>query len=117
MGEEHMTEMEARIIREMREMGVEASRLPDEKLPQGRMRVTFFGEARKLPEPGSPIEVRVEDGSWRGGFRIASGPSTHEDFPNERVVWITSDEEWSSAAAEDRPAARQPRPAEQMRAV
>jgi hypothetical protein len=96
---------------------MEIGLIPDEKLPQGRIRITFFGEPHKLLEPGTPVEIRVADGSWQSGFRAIEGPASHEYYPGECVVWITSYEEWESAQAEDRPAARQPWPAAQMRAV
>jgi hypothetical protein len=98
-------------------LNVEIGLIPDEKLPKGRMHVTFFGEAYRIPEPGTAVEIRVADGSWQGGFRAIEGPTEHESYPGERVAWITSEEEWESAANEDRPAARQPWPFARMRPV
>lgn len=123
MGEERRRTNEERVLDELRagarEVGaeIEARKIPDGELPEGRVRLTFFGEARRVPGHGEKIEVRVADGSWRGGFRAMNGPDAHEDFPDERVVWITSEEEWQTAEREDRRPAGQPWPAAQMRAV
>ncbi len=99
-----------------RGLNVKIGLIPDEKLPKGPVRYTFFGEARRAPEHGDEVEVRVEDGTWRAGYRVINGPTTHEEFPGERVAWITSEEEWAKASAsENRRTAGQPWPIAQIR--
>ncbi len=103
-----------------RGLNVEIGLIPDEELPKGPVRYTFFGEAEaapdRAPEHGDEVEVRVEDGTWRAGYRVMNGPTTHEDFPGERVAWITSEEEWAKASAsENRETAGQPWPVAQLR--
>jgi hypothetical protein len=115
-----------RLLRRMRKHArdsgydVEIGIIPDDRLPKGSVRITFFGmPAHELdvPEPGCEIEVRVEDGSWQGGYRLIDGPSEVPEYPDEQAVWITSEEEWARAAAENRPAGGQPWPADQIREI
>lgn len=100
---------------ELRERGFET--IPGDELPEGTVRVTFFGEARRVPEVGERVEVRIEDGSWRLGFRATSEPTTDEEYPGERVVWISAEDEWLAARREGRQPAGAPWPLEQMAAA
>ena len=117
--EERRMTKEEQDLKRIREAGVEAYKIPDERLPRGgRTRMTFFGEAKKrVPGVGERIEVRVGDGSWRGGYRAVSGPTTDGEHPGEAVVWISSEDEWAAAEAEDRAPAGVPWPLEQIAVV
>jgi hypothetical protein len=38
-----------------------------------KARLTFIGEAQRVPKIGDRVYVRVADGSWRSGFRCVGG--------------------------------------------
>lgn len=72
--------------------------------------------------------MRVEDGSWRGGYRAITDPVDARGVPEEHlkaagvdpasvgsVVWITDEERWRAAAEEDRAPDGMPWPVEQLR--
>lgn len=63
------------------------------------------------------MEVRIDDGSWRGGFRAITGPTIDEEYPGERVVWISAEDEWQAARREGRKPGGTPWPLERMSAV
>lgn len=108
---------------------VRVGRIPDEDLPRRRTRITVFGEARRrVPEIGEHVEVRVEDGSWRRGYRAVTGPTDVREIPEEHlraagvdpreggtVVWITDEERWRAAAEAGRVPDGMPWPVEQLR--
>lgn len=50
--------------------------IPEDELPEGTTRITFFGAPTGIPEVGGRVEVRIDDGSWRGGFRAITSPVT-----------------------------------------
>jgi hypothetical protein len=54
----------------------------------------------------------MEDGSWRGGFRAISEPSTTEW--GEVVVWVATEDEYRAARGEGRSAVGVPWPTERM---
>lgn len=64
-----------------------------------RATITFFGETHPIPAPGERVELRVDDGSWREGFRCVSA-SFVED--GERRVWVATEEEYATATSEGR---------------
>lgn len=98
-------------------LDLEIGIIPDEDLPKGPIRLTFFGEARRIPEVDEPVEVRVEDGSWRKGYRAISKPTTDEEYPGEEVIWITPENEWRAAKKEGREPDGAPWPVSQMALV
>ena len=128
MADERRKTKEEQDIERLREMGVDAGRILDEDLPKGRTRITFFGEARRrAPGIGERIEVRVEDGSWRGGYRAVTGPADAREVPEEHLravgvdprmkgtaVWITDEERWRAAAETGRAPDGMPWPVEQL---
>src|ERR671916_990880 len=65
-----------------------------------------------VPDPGQHVELRMEDGSWRGGFRALSEPSTTEW--GEVVVWVATEDEYRAARWEGRSAVGVPWPTERM---
>jgi hypothetical protein len=65
----------------------------------------------RVPDPGQPVDLRMEDGSWRRGFRAISEPSTTEW---EEVVWIATEDEYRAARGEGRSAVGVPWPTERM---
>lgn len=108
------------ILDTFRRKGVKAREFTDEEKDRLNARntsLTFFGEPRRAPEPGERVLVRVEDGSWRDGYRAISEPTADEEYPGEWVLWIAAEEEWTLARAEGREAAGAPWPAAQLAAV
>jgi hypothetical protein len=66
----------------------------------------------RVADPGQRVELRLEDGSWRRGFRAISKPSTRES--GEVVVWVATEDEYRAARGEDRSAVGVPWPKERM---
>ena len=66
----------------------------------------------RVPDPGQHLELRMEDGSWRRGFRAVSEPSTTEW--GEVVVWVATEDEYRAARWEGRSAVGVPWPTERM---
>jgi hypothetical protein len=72
----------------------------------------FLKGPPRVPDPGQHVELRMEDGSWRRGFRAVSEPSTTE--LEEVVVWVATEDEYRAARGEDRSAVGVPWPKERM---
>jgi len=66
----------------------------------------------RIPDQGQHVDLRLEDGSWRQGFRALSEPSTAETGD---VVWICTEDEYKKARWENREAVGVPWPLERMR--
>ena len=66
----------------------------------------------RVPDTGQHIELRMEDGSWRQGFRAVSDPSTTEG--GEVVVWVATEDEYRAALGEGRSAVGVPWPTKRM---
>lgn len=66
----------------------------------------------RVPDPGQHVDLRMEDGSWRRGFRAVSEPSTTEW--GEVVVWVATEDEYRAARWEGRSAVGVPWPTERM---
>jgi hypothetical protein len=66
----------------------------------------------RVPDPGQHVDLRMEDGSWRRGFRAVSEPSTSEW--GEVVVWVATEDEYRAARGEGRSAVGVPWPTERM---
>jgi hypothetical protein len=71
----------------------------------------FLKRTPRVPDPGQPVDLLMEDGSWRRGFRAISEPSTTEW---EEVVWIATEDEYRAARGEGRSAVGVPWPTERM---
>jgi hypothetical protein len=78
---------------------------------RGRLPLFLKGLPR-VPDPGQHVELRMEDGSWRRGFRAVSEPSTTEW--GELVVWVATEDEYRAARGEGRSAVGMPWPTERM---
>jgi hypothetical protein len=72
----------------------------------------FLKGPPRVPDPGQHVELRMEDGSWRRGFRAISEPSTTEW--GEVVVWVATEDEYRAARGERRSAVGVPWPTERM---
>jgi hypothetical protein len=74
----------------------------------------LFGKSKTplVPDPGQRVELLMEDGSQRGGFRAVSGPLTAGT--GEIVTLIATEEEWRNAGREGRRAVGIPWPVEQL---
>ena len=66
----------------------------------------------RVPDPGQHVDLHMEDGSWRRGFRAVSEPSTTEW--GEVVVWVATEDEYRAARWEGRSAVGVPWPTERM---
>jgi hypothetical protein len=53
-----------------------------------------------IPDPGQMVDLRMEDGSWREGFRTLSEPSTAET--GEVLIWVCTEDEYREARREER---------------
>src|SRR5215208_4108200 len=80
--------------------------------PAIRRRLPLLKGPLRVPDPGQHVELRMEDGSWRRGFRAVSQPSTTEW--GEVVVWVATEDEYRAARGEGRSAVGVPWPAERM---
>jgi hypothetical protein len=67
----------------------------------------------RIPDPGQHVDVRLEDGSWRRGFRAISEPSTAET--GDVVIWVCTEDEYRDARWEDREPVGVPWPVKRMR--
>jgi hypothetical protein len=77
-----------------------------------RRRLPLLKGPPHVPDPGQHVDLRMEDGSWRRGFRALSEPSTTEW--GEVVVWIATEDEYRAARGEGRSAVGVPWPTERM---
>lgn len=81
--------------------------------PKVAATLTFFGEPQPQFSPGDSVQVRVEDGSWRGGLRAISGIEEGEgEYRGSKVVWACWEDEWQTARLEGREPAGAPWPCE-----
>ena len=72
----------------------------------------FLKGPPRVPDPEQHVELRMEDGSWRRGFRAISEPSTTEW--EEVVVWVATEDDYRAARGEDRSAVGVPWSTERM---
>src|SRR5829696_7531080 len=80
--------------------------------PAVRRRLPLLKSPPHVPDPGQHVDLRMEDGSWRRGFRAVSEPSTSEW--GEVVVWVATEDEYRAARWEGRSAVGVPWPTERM---
>ena len=66
-----------------------------------------------MPDSGQHVDVRLEGGLWRQGFKAISEPSTAET--GEVVIWVCKEDEFREARWEKREAVGMPWPVERMR--
>jgi hypothetical protein len=67
----------------------------------------------QIADPGEMVDLRLEDGSWREGFRALSAPSTAEG--GEVLIWVCTEDEYREARGEERRAVGMRWPAKRMR--
>jgi hypothetical protein len=67
----------------------------------------------RIPDPGEMVDLRMEDASWRQGFRALSEPSTAET--SEVIIWVCTEDEYREARWEERCAVGMRWPAKRMR--
>ena|SRR5829696_831064 len=72
----------------------------------------FLKGRPRVPDPGQHVDLRMEDGSWRRGFRAISESSTTEW--GEVVVWVATEDEYRAARWEGRRAVGVPWPTDRM---
>lgn len=68
-----------------------------------------FRRPPRVPEPGQCVGLRLEDGSWRHGFRAVSRPTADEK--GEVMIRVSTEDEYRAARWEDRPPVGMPWPA------
>jgi polyisoprenyl-teichoic acid--peptidoglycan teichoic acid transferase len=76
-------------------------------------RLPFMRRPALIPDPGQMIDLQMEDGSWRQGFRGLSAPSTAET--GEVLIWVCTEDEYEEARREGRRAVGMRWPAKRMR--
>ena len=80
---------------------------------KGRAVLPLLGRSPRIPDPGQHVDIRLEDGSWKRGFRAISDPSTAETGGG--VIWVCTQDEYAEARRDARPAVGLPWPVERMR--
>jgi hypothetical protein len=76
-------------------------------------RLPFMRRPALIPDPGQMVDLRMEDGSWRQGFRALSEPSTAET--GEVIIWVCTEDEYEEARREGRRAVGMTWPATRLR--
>ncbi len=78
-----------------------------------RAALTLLERPPRVPNPGQHVDLRMEDGSWREGFRALSGPWTAET--GEVVIRGATEDEYRAAGREGRSTVGVPWPTGRMR--
>jgi hypothetical protein len=55
-------------------------------------RLPLLRKPAQVADPGEMVDLRMEDGSWRQGFRALSAPSTAET--GEVLIWVCTEDEY-----------------------
>ena len=76
-------------------------------------RLPLLRRPAQVADQGEMVDLRMEDGSWRQGFRVLSAPWTAET--GEVLVWVCTEDEYREAHWEDRRAVGMSWPAKRMR--
>src|SRR5215208_5677235 len=66
-----------------------------------------------IHDPGQMVDLRMEDRSWREGFRALSAPSTAAT--GEVLIWVCTEDEYEEARREERRAVGMRWPVKRMR--
>ena len=64
------------------------------------LRLPLIGRPVRVPGPGEVVDLRMEDGSWRQGFRALSGPTTAET--GGVLVRVCTEDEHEEAHRDER---------------
>ena len=78
-----------------------------------RRRLPLMRRPARIPDPGQMVDLKMEDGSWREGFRALSEPSTAET--GEVLIWVCTEDEYGEARGEERRAVGMRWPVKLMR--
>jgi hypothetical protein len=65
-----------------------------------RARLPLMRKPARIPDRGEMVDLRMEDASWREGFRALSEPSTAET--GEAGIWVCTEDEYREAHREER---------------
>src|SRR5215212_6683494 len=76
-------------------------------------RLPLLRRPAQVADPGEMVDLRMEDGSWREGFRALFAPSTLET--GEVLVWVCTEDEYKEAHWEERRAVGMTWPVKRMR--
>ena len=76
-------------------------------------RLPLIRRPPRIPDPGEMVDLRMEDGLWRQGFRALSEPSSAET--GEVLIWVCTEDEYREARWEDRRAVGMTWPVKRMR--
>src|SRR5215207_11522262 len=63
-------------------------------------RLPLLRRPAQVADPGEMVDLQMEDGSWRQGFRALSAPSPAET--GEVLVWVCTEDEYREAHWEER---------------
>src|SRR5215212_744319 len=78
-----------------------------------RPRLPLMRRPARIADPGEMVDLRMEDASWREGFRALSEPSTAQT--GEVVIWVCTEDEYREARWEERRAVGMRWPVKRMR--
>ena len=78
-----------------------------------RARLPLMRKPARIPDRGEMVDLRMEDASWRVGFRALSEPSTAET--GEVIIWVCTEDEYREARWEGRRAVGMTWPVARMR--
>lgn len=76
-------------------------------------RLPLLRRPAQVADPGEMVDLRVEDGSWRQGFRALCAPSTAGT--GEVLIWVCTEDEYREARWEARRAVGMRWPAKRVR--
>src|ERR671910_83101 len=78
-----------------------------------RRRLPLLRRPAQVADPGERVDLRMEEGSWRQGFRaLFCAPSTAET--GEVLIWVCTEDEYLEARWENRRAVGMTWPAKRM---
>ena len=78
-----------------------------------RARLPLSRRPARIPDPGEIVDLRMEDGSWRQGFRALSEPSMAQT--GEVAIRVCTEDEYREAHREERRAVGMRWPVARMR--
>ena len=76
-------------------------------------RLPLMRRPAQVADPGEMVDLRMEDGSWRQGFRALSVPSPVS--AGVVLVWVCTEDEYKEPRWEDRRAVGMTWPVKRMR--
>jgi hypothetical protein len=76
-------------------------------------RLPLLRRPAQVADPGEMVDLRMEEGSWREGFRALFCALDRRD--GRVLIWVCTEDEYEEARSEDRRAVGVTWPAKRMR--